>query len=177
VRAITATTLNVGDSINVTFDVRISTPATPNVGDRIFRFGLYNSTAANTGYTGRLDTGTPAPNTFDVFPQQRHLQHHDGLAFVLAIAHVRDIQRRPPSTTTACDTYRSRCRAMRRASLRASPCRKGSNTPVTISNGTANAAPSDSYYTLDRFIVGFNGTAGGPGQAGRRRRRSTSITS
>lgn len=59
------TTLADGDRITLDFDVRIA--STPLVGDRQFRFELYNSTDL-TGYTGRLDTGADATgNTFDLF--------------------------------------------------------------------------------------------------------------
>jgi hypothetical protein len=164
-RTFAGTTLNVGDSINVTFDTRIALPATPNVGDRIFRFGLYNSAAANTGYTGRLDTGTAAPNTFDVF-------RSNGIFNTTTAA---------PSSSASLVSGTSTDAALddnlvRHVSLTLTrdgtgiianlTVQEGANAPVSIANATANAAPNSNYYTLDQFVVGFNGTAGGPGQGG-----------
>jgi hypothetical protein len=54
---------------------------------------------------------------------------------------------------------------------------EASNTPVSIGPSTLNAAPPDtSYWTLDQFVIGFNGTPGAPGIAVPQPRRSCSTT-
>jgi hypothetical protein len=162
-RLFSATTLNVGDSINVSFDVRIAAPATPNVGDRVFRFGLYNSAAASVGYTGRLDTGTPAPNTFDVFQSTAIFNTATAGGSVSLVSGT--------ATEAALDDNVVRHVSMTLTRdgtgiLASLTVQEGSGTPVTITDATANAAPANTYYTLDQFVIGFNGTAGGPGQGG-----------
>lgn len=164
-RAFTATTLSVGDSLSISFDTRITSPASPPVGDRVFRFGVYNSTAANVGYTGRLDTVAPATNTYDVFESNgifntqtaspsfsQSVTSGTNAEAALddnVVRHVTMLLARGSAGITATLTVQ-----------------EGSLAPVSISNGTPNPALAESYYTFDQFLIGFNGTAGAPGQTG-----------
>lgn len=162
-RLFAGTTINVGDSINVSFDVRIASPASPSVGDRVFRFGLYNSTAGSVGYTGRLDTGAPATNTYDVFQSTAifNTATAGGSASLVsgtaADAALDDNVVRHVSMTLTRDGT---------GILASLTVQEGTNAPVTITDLTPNAAPASTYYTLDQFVIGFNGTAGAPGQGG-----------
>ncbi|MGN6366801.1 MAG: PEP-CTERM sorting domain-containing protein [Phycisphaerae bacterium] len=69
---ITSVTLADGDSVQLSFDVKMVTAAgsIPSA-DRSFRFALFNSkgttsTSDDIGYIGRADTGTSATTTFDL---------------------------------------------------------------------------------------------------------------
>jgi len=163
-RAFTAQTLGVGDSITVSFDVGISSPASPTSGDRIFRFGLYNSTASSLGFTGRLDTGANGGNTYDIFRSISifNTTTASGSASLVsgtaADAQLDDNVVRHVTMTIARDGTGAHGTLT---------VQEGSNAPVSIGPSTLNAAPPDtSYWTLDQFVIGFNGTAGAPGIGG-----------
>jgi hypothetical protein len=163
-RSFTPQTLNVGDSITMAFDLRISDPASPASGDRIFRFGFYNSAAGSLGFTGRLDTGANGGNTYDIFRSISifNTTTMSGSAS-LVVGTAADAQLDDNVVRHVTMTI-SRDAAGAHGTL---TVQEGSNAPVSIGPSTgAPLPPSDSYFTLDQFVIGFNGTAGAPGIGG-----------
>jgi hypothetical protein len=164
-RSFAAQTLAVGDSITVSFDVRISSPAAPTSGDRIFRWGLYNSTAGSLGFTGRLDTGTDAnAGTYDIFRSVSIFNTATASGSASLISGTNASTQLDDNIVRHVTMTIARDGAGAHGTL---TVQEGANAPVSIGPSTNNAAvPNDSYFTLDQFVIGFNGTAGAPGIGG-----------
>ena len=163
-RSFATQTLAVGESITVSFDLRISSPASPTSGDRIFRFGLYNSTAGSLGFTGRLDTGADTGNTYDIFRSVSIFNTATASGSASLVSGTATDPRLDDNIVRHVTMTIARDATGAHGTL---AVQKDANAPVSIGPSTNNAAvPNDSYFTLDQFVIGFNGTAGAPGIGG-----------
>lgn len=167
VRPFANTTLAVGDSITASFDLRFSSPATLAAGDRILRFGLYSTTAAtNLGFTGRFDLGADAnTSTADVFRSTSifNTATANGSATLVPATTNADAQINDNLVRHITLTITRSADAAASGSL---TFQKGANAAVTITGSSNNTGTTADYFTLSEFVIGINGTAGGPGIGG-----------
>ncbi|MGN6370592.1 MAG: PEP-CTERM sorting domain-containing protein [Phycisphaerae bacterium] len=152
-------TLNDGDSLTMSFNIRLTDPASITTGDRKFRFGFYNS-SVNEGYVGRMDVGADTNSAkADIWAT------HSGGLGVSSGSGGKEIGSTsdPLGQLTNSDVDNISLTIARSGNdINETLTITDLTNPATITiNGTDNTTKTtittDTAYTFDKFLVGQNG--------------------